>query len=386
MPSATYSSKAQVLFGPKDLRLIPRELSEPLADEVQISVRSTTLCGSDVHYYTHFANGDILVREPLSQGHEAAGEIVSLGSEVEKSGDLKIGDRVAIEAGIPCGECEICEDGRYNLCDDMRFRSSAVSFPHFQGTLQERLNHPAKWCHLLPETISYDEGALLEPLSVAVHAVRKARLSSRSSCLILGAGAVGLLVAAVVQTVGCSDVVMADIAENRLEFAKKHGFASETSTILARRGSEPEEKFQIAREVASSLLELRSKVHKSSGKYHVTFECTGVESCVQTAIYSTRAGGNVVLVGMGSPVQTLPMSVVGNREVDLVGVWRYANTYPEAMKIMQASKDLSAGIPDIRKLITHRFKGLETVPDAFGLAAKTTDADGNLVIKVVINN
>lgn len=121
----------------------------------------------------------------------------------------------------------------------------------------------------LPETISYDEGALLELLSVAVHAVRKARLSSRSSCLILGAGAVGLLVAAVVRTVGCCDIVRADIEGNRLEFAKKHGFASETSTIFARRGSEPEEKFQIAREVAGSLLELRSKAHKSSGKYHV---------------------------------------------------------------------------------------------------------------------
>ncbi|EPE34758.1 GroES-like protein [Glarea lozoyensis ATCC 20868] len=386
MPSATYSNKAQVLFGPKDLRLTPRDLSGPLADEVQIAVRSTTLCGSDVHYYTHFANGDIIVREPLSQGHEASGDIVSLGSDVEKSGHLKIGARVAIEAGIPCGICEVCEDGRYNLCDDMRFRSSAVSFPHFQGTLQERLNHPAKWCHLLPETISYEEGALLEPLSVAVHAVRKARVSSTSSCLILGAGAVGLLVAAVLRTIGCSEVVMADIAGNRLDFAKKHGFASEVSTILAKRGKEPEEKLQIAREVASSLLELRPKSHKSSLKYHVTFECTGVESCVQTAIYSTRAGGNVVLVGMGSPVQTLPMSVVGNREVDLLGVWRYAKTYPEAMKIMQASKDSSAGIPDIRKLITHSFEGLNTVPDAFGLAAKTTDGDGNLVIKVVINN
>jgi L-iditol 2-dehydrogenase len=116
-------------------------------------------------------------------------------------------------------------------------------------------------------------------------------------------------------------------------------------------------------------------------KDHLNSDITDIQN-----LQSTRAGGNVVLVGMGSPVQTLPMSVVGNREVDLLGVWRYANTYPEAMKMMQASRDSSAGIPDIRKLITHRFKGLETVPDAFGLAVKTTDADGNLVIKVVINN
>ena len=107
-------------------------------------MRATTLCGSDVHYYCHYRNGDIQIKEPLSQGHESAGVVVAVGSSVC---DLKIGDRVALEVGVPCDKCSDCSDGKYNICEQMRFRSSATAFPHFQGTLQHRLNHPAKWTH-----------------------------------------------------------------------------------------------------------------------------------------------------------------------------------------------------------------------------------------------
>jgi L-iditol 2-dehydrogenase len=123
------------------------QVHPPLPNEVQIEIRSTTLCGSDVHYYTSYHNGGIHIKEPLSQGHESAGQVVMLGSEIARSGTLKVGDKVALEVGIPCDECEVCTRGRYNICEEMRFRSSAVSFPHFQGTLQSRINHPGKWCH-----------------------------------------------------------------------------------------------------------------------------------------------------------------------------------------------------------------------------------------------
>lgn len=110
-------------------------------------MKATTLCGSDLHYYTHFRNGDIQIKEPLSQGHESAGVVVAVGSGVESEYGLKVGDRVAVEAGVPCDECEVCLDGDYNVCEKMRFRSSATAFPHYQGTLRERFNHPAKWVH-----------------------------------------------------------------------------------------------------------------------------------------------------------------------------------------------------------------------------------------------
>lgn len=121
-----------------------RDLPTPAADEVQIAVQATGLCGSDLHYFNHFRNGDILVREPLTLGHESSGTVVAAGSAVK---DLVPGDRVALEVGLPCENCEYCTSGRYNICRGIKFRSSAKAFPHAQGTLQERVNHPARWCH-----------------------------------------------------------------------------------------------------------------------------------------------------------------------------------------------------------------------------------------------
>lgn len=108
-------------------------------------MRSTGLCGSDLHYYNHYRNGDIIVKEPMSLGHESAGVVVAVGSEAQAN--FKVGDKVALEVGLPCGECDRCKEGRYNICKGMKFRSSAKAFPHAQGTLQDRINHPAAWCH-----------------------------------------------------------------------------------------------------------------------------------------------------------------------------------------------------------------------------------------------
>jgi len=142
--SRTDAVQGQFLHGPKDLRVEERSLPALEQDEVQIKIRSTTLCGSDLHYYSHYRNGSIVVREPLCLGHEASGDVISVGSGVTK---FKAGDRVAVECGVPCSKCELCLDGRYNLCPKLRFRSSGSAFPHFQGTLQSRINHPAAWTH-----------------------------------------------------------------------------------------------------------------------------------------------------------------------------------------------------------------------------------------------
>lgn len=153
--------RASVLHGAKDLRIVcgkntpsslkvltgrqeNRSLFPPAPTELQISIRSTGLCGSDLHYYRHYRNGDIIVREPMSLGHESAGVVVDVGSEVS---NFKVGDKVALEVGQPCENCDRCKEGRYNICKGMKFRSSAKAFPHAQGTLQDRINHPAAWCH-----------------------------------------------------------------------------------------------------------------------------------------------------------------------------------------------------------------------------------------------
>jgi len=232
-------------------------------------------------------------------------------------------------------------------------------------------------------------------LAVAVHAVNKAKAKRGASCVITGAGAVGLLCVTAAKAAGYKHVVLADITQNRLDFAVQHGFADATHRLEVHKANSIEEGLSFSEEDAMALI-----AQNANNRFHVVFECSGVESCVRTAIYvssdlpwyplqqtkraqAARQGGKVILVGMGTPVQTLPISAAANPEVDLVGVWRYANCYPRSMEIMEAAgKDTD--VPDVRKIITHRFSGLESVPAAFGVAAKTKDEEGRLVIKTVV--
>ncbi|KAH9821375.1 putative sorbitol dehydrogenase [Teratosphaeria destructans] len=375
--SAATQIQASVLHGVKDLRIEPRDLPFPASDELQIRIASTGLCGSDLHYYSHFRNGDILVREPLSLGHESAGIVTALGASVS---DFQVGDKVALEVGVPCGKCARCQEGRYNICKEMRFRSSGKSFPHFQGTLQEKINHPAKWCYKLPEDLNLDIGALLEPLGVALHAFRRSYMAPGATVLVFGAGAVGLLCAAVAKVKGAGKVIIADIDAGRLDFAVRNGFAHASYTVPMRRGKDIDESLTIAKETAEAV----GKVD-NVGEVDTVFECTGVPSCVQAGIYSTRPGGRLMLVGMGHPIQTLPLGAAALREVDIVGVFRYADTYQESIEIVQQAAKSPDG-PDFTKLVTHRFSGLQEAPKAFEMAGKTKDEDGKLVLKVVIDS
>ena len=370
--------RASMLHGPKDLRLEERTIEFPNPTELQIAIKATGLCGSDLHYYQHYRNGDIQVREPLCLGHESTGVVVGLGSQVD---GFNLGERVALEVGIPCAECERCREGRYNICQQLRFRSSAKGFPHFQGTLQDRVNHPASWCHRLPDHVSFGVGAILEPLSVAIQASRRAHIARESSTLVFGAGAVGLLCAAMAKVAGSSNVVVADIQQERVKFATQHGFAHEGFTVPAKRVQNIDEKLQSAKETAASATEKLLNGTGSSGGFDVVLECTGVEACTQAAIYAARPGGKVVIVGMGNPVQTLPISAAARREVDILGTFRYANTYPKAIELVSGHSQL---LPDIEKLVTHRFHRLDDVERAFEMAARTKDLDGNLVLKVVV--
>ncbi|RYP43068.1 hypothetical protein DL770_011862 [Monosporascus sp. CRB-9-2] len=377
--------RASVLHGARDLRVEQRPLPPPAADEVQVAVQATGLCGSDLHYFSHYRNGDILVREPLTLGHESAGIVTAVGSGVGGPGALSVGDRVALEVGLPCEACELCRQGRYNICRGMSFRSSAKAFPHAQGTLQDRINHPARWCHKLPSNVTLEQGALVEPLAVAFHARDRAALAPGATVLVLGAGAVGLLCAFASKAAGARAVVIADIQADRVQYAVDHGFADVPLTVPlpARRPETVDDKLAYARDLAERVK--ASSVRDGGeplGEVSVTFECTGVESCMQTAIYATQPGGKVMIIGMGTPVQTLPISAASLREVDLVGVFRYANNYPEVINLL-ARKDES--LPDVGKLITHRYKGLGSIPGAFDMAAKVQDDKGNLVLKVLVD-
>ncbi|KAJ4297654.1 hypothetical protein N0V90_005548 [Kalmusia sp. IMI 367209] len=344
--------RASVLHGAGDLRIENRSLFPPGPTDVQVAVRSTGLCGSDLHYYRHYRNGDIIVREPMSLGHESAGVVVAVGSEVGEK--FKVGDKVALEVGQPCEQCNRCKEGRYNICKEMKFRSSAKAFPHAQGTLQDRINHPAAWCHKLPEDVSLDLGAILEPLGVGIQASKRAQLAVGSTVLVFGAGAVGLLVAAMAKISGAGTVVIADIDSGRVHFAVENNFAHRGFTVPLKRGQTIEENLEIAKETAAEV----GKIAKA-----------------------TRPGGKVLLIGMGTPIQTLPISAAALREVDIMGVFRYANTYPTGVEVVSKK---GPDYPDFSKLVTHRYTGLESAEEAFEMAGKTKDDKGNLVIKVVI--
>ena len=320
-------------------------------------------------------------------GHEASGFITAVASDVS---DLKVGDRVAMEVGLPCRTCNLCTSGRYNLCQKLRFKSSAKTFPHLDGTLQSAITHPANLCHKLPDNISYEQGALLEPLAVVLHALNRSQNAGSganvslagSTALVLGAGAVGMLTAAALSVSGVSKIVIADIDAPRLEIAAKmaEGRFNLKTFLIPRRPAPKDTEEALAN--TEGLAKEASAVAGSLTGFDRVYECTGVPPCVQMGIYAASAGGTLVLVGMGSPVQTLPLGAAALREVDIVGVFRYANCYPPAIALFASGQ--FEGVAEA--LVTHRVP-LEDGERAFRLASNTAkegEDEGRVPVKVLV--
>ncbi|KIJ11174.1 L-iditol 2-dehydrogenase [Paxillus involutus ATCC 200175] len=371
-PAQVYTQRAVVLHGQKDLRLEDRPNWPPSYNHAQVAVKATGLCGSDLHYYLDGRNGDFDIQAPLVLGHESAGVVVSVGPGAK---NIFPGQRVAIEAGVMCQHCDYCGSGRYNLCKGMRFASSAKTFPHLDGTLQDRMNHPVHVLHPLPDHCSFEQAALAEPLSVLIHASRRAGLRDGQRILVFGVGAIGIIACALAKSYGASRVVAIDINQQRLDFAQANGFASQTFCLpMVDKAKTSEEQLRCAREnVSRALIEFGTP-----DGFDIVFECTGAESCIQMSIHAAITGGKVMLVGMGSRNVLLPLSTAALREVDIMGSFRYANTYPDALRLLASGK-----LTNIEKLITHRM-GLEDTTRAFELMARGKDEDGNMVLKVMI--
>lgn len=297
-----------------------------------------------------------------------------------------------MEVGFPCRVCSLCSTGRYNLCPKLSFRSSAKTFPHADGTLQTLISQPASMCHKLPENVTFEQGALVEPLAVSLHALNRSQNAGSgagvpltgSTALVLGAGAVGMLTAAALAVSGVAEIVIADIDAPRLKIAAALGGGKYRlkTFLLPRTAPAPtmEETFKGAQDLAA-------EVGRSAGLeagFDRVFECTGVPSCVQMGIFAATAGGKLVLVGMGTSTQTLPLGAAALREVDIIGVFRYANCYPAAISLF-ASGQLD-GVAD--DLVTHRI-ALTDGEKAFRLAAnqaKEGEDEGRVPVKVVITS
>lgn len=342
-------------------------------------------------------------------GHESWGVVTGIGPNVAE-GRFKIGDRVALEVGFPCRECPLCRQGRYNICSRLRFRSSAKTFPHLDGTLVELTNHPAELCHPLPSTVSDVGGALLEPLAVCLHGIRRSKPPTKeeveltkaagghgekeTAALVFGAGAVGLLLAAALATSeNFTSIVVADIDAGRLGITKALNLGLKTVLIPQNplgkdksAATPPPADAPHAEQVAYALQTaqgLATILKESAGALHGfsrVYDCTGVPACVQAGIYAAAAGGTLVQIGMGNPVQTLPIGAAALREVDIIGVFRYdGQAYPAAIALMASGK-LSCVE---EKVVTHWLK-LEEGNRAFTLAGKGVDEEGKPVVKVVI--
>merc|ERR1712012_711979 len=292
---APHDNLTAILYKTDDIRLEQQDIVEPAPDQVLLKMDSVGICGSDVHYWTHGAIGDFIVKAPMVLGHEAAGVVSEVGEDVT---NVKVGDRVAIEPGVPCRKCQYCKTGVYNLCLNMQFCAA----PPVHGNLCRFYVHAADFCYKLPDNMTLEEGALMEPLAVGVHACRRAGVELGKKVLICGAGPIGLVSLLTAKAMGASEVIITDIMDNRLEVAKSMG-ATHTYKVGGGKTAE-----QMADEVADLL---------GGDKPDVTIECSGVESSVRFGIMATKSGGCLVLVGLGKAEISMPIVNAAVREVNI---------------------------------------------------------------------
>lgn len=307
--------------------------------EVTVAIKSTGICGSDVHFWRHGCIGPMIVGGDHILGHESAGQVIAVHPSVTH---LKPGDRVAIEPNIICNECEPCLTGRYNGCEKVQF----LSTPPVPGLLRRYVNHPAVWCHKIGD-MSYENGSMLEPLSVALAGLQRAKVELGDAVLVCGAGPIGLITLLCCKAAGACPLVITDIDEGRLKFAKE--LCPSVITHKVERAT-PEESAQA---IVASFGGIEPAV---------AIECTGVESSVASAIWAVKFGGKVFVVGVGKNEVNFPFMRCSTREVDLQFQYRYCNTWPRAIRLVEN------GVIDLSKLVTHRFK-LEDAINAFKTAA-----------------
>ena len=293
--------RVSVLHAPHDVRLEERPVPQPAADEVLVQIGSVGVCGSDVHYYEQGRIGEHVVRAPLVLGHEAGGRVVAVGSEVPSA---RIGQRVSLEPGVPCRRCVQCRRGAYNLCPDIRFFAT----PPIDGAFCEYVALAADFAYPVPDSLSDDAAGLIEPLSVGVWANRKAGTVPGTRLLVSGAGPVGLLVTQVARALGAGEVVVADIDPDRRAMAERLG--------------------------ATATLDPTQTAPVEAGvKADAFVDCSGAPAAVAAGVPAVRAGGSVVLVGMGADELTLPVALIQTRELAVTGTFRYANTWPGAIAL-----------------------------------------------------
>jgi len=340
--------KAARLYGPGDMRIDEVPAPEPGRGQVLLQVLSVGVCGSGVHYYLDGGIGDDKVTEPYVIGHEFSARVAALGAGVDGP---PVGTRVAVEPAISCGHCEFCLAGHPNICENILFCST----PPTPGALQEYMVHPADLVFPLPDSIDNDEGAVLEPLGIALHTVGLAKLHPGDTVAILGCGPVGLLTLQVARISGARAAYVTDLVPERLEMARRFGA---TATLKADEG-----------DPVAWVKEL------TGGRgVDVAFETAWADETVGQVAEMARNGGKLIMAGIPrEDVAIFPAHTVRRKGLTIKYVRRMKHTYPRAIPMVRD------GLIDVASLVTHRFP-LDHAADAYELAASYRDG----VIKAII--
>ena len=341
--------EALVIHAPGDLRVEDVPTPETLPHQLMVRVRCGGICGSDLHYYNHGGFGTVRIQEPMVLGHEVSGVVEAVGAEVTR---FAPGDRVAISPSRPCGACRYCQRGLQNHCLDMRYYGSAMRIPHVQGAFRQQIVVETSQTYRLADSVSDAEGSLAEPLSVALHAVRRAGDLVGKNVLVTGCGPIGALLVVAARRAGAGHIVVTDVGDFPLRSAMKVG-ADEIVNVA-------EQPDGLARFTGEK------------GSFDVLFEASGNERALRGAFDALRPRGIIVQVGLGGEM-TLPINAIVAKEFDLRGAFRFHEEFETAVTL------LNKQLVDVKPLISATLSYRDP-SRAFRLAGDRSQA-----MKVVLN-
>ncbi|WP_315765400.1 MULTISPECIES: L-idonate 5-dehydrogenase [unclassified Bradyrhizobium] len=330
--------RAVVIHAPKDLRIDSFPDSAPAAGQVRVQIANGGICGSDLHYYHHGGFGTVRIQQPMALGHEIAGVVAAVGAGAT---ELAEGMRVAVNPSLPCGHCAYCREGLRNQCLDMRFMGSAMRNPHVQGGFREFVTVEASQVVPIAPTLSLAEAAMAEPLSVCLHAAHQSGSLLGKRVLVTGCGPIGALSVLVARYGGAAEIVVTDIADAPLAFAKKLGASHALNVAHEPAALEP--------------------WRAGKGTFDVLFEASGNQAALRSALDVMRPGGVIVQLGLGGEM-TLPLNTLVTKELQLRGTFRFDREFALALKLM------GEGLIDVKPLITASLP-FEQAVAAFELAS-----------------
>lgn len=341
--------KAVVIHAARDLRVEDRDEPQLAPGEVKVRIGAGGICGSDLHYFNHGGFGTVRLREPMVLGHEIAGTVIEVASDIAT---LRPGQRVAVNPSKPCGVCKFCRAGLQNHCLDVRFYGSAMRFPHVQGGFREVLTCDAAQAVSIPDHVSLNEAAFAEPLAVCLHAVRRAGPLLGARVLVTGAGPIGILTAAAARRAGAAEVVVTDVQDQPLAVARAVG-VDRVINVAA----EPD---------------ALSDYEGDKGSFDVMFEAAGVAATLLAGLRVVRPRGIIVQVGQGAEA-TLPMSLIVTKELELRGTFRFDEEFGWAVG------EIAGGRLDVRPLLS------DVVPVAEAVRAFERANDKSRSVKVQLD-